>query len=312
MQVYKVRNNQNIFDVAIAIYGSIEGVFDLFVNNPELSFESTLYGGQELYWDEDFIVYDTIVNSLNTEKIVPINGERHVYYKDIHEPLRCVIQVSEVDSAITLLLAGDGNMIVDWGDNSELQSVSLQPTIQNYTHYFDNVTDSRMIRLYGNFNIKTWDMSPINGLVLPTLPLTVDEIEMKQNKVSLQGLFLFNGTYSVKMNNITISDLSPIQNMSLSYLELKQIDYTSNNTLDAYLKYVAQHNNQRRNCTVVLDTLPSGVYREPSKDTNGNYIITSGMEAIYVITHEDAWNEAGPWVFNICGTIYQYENPNIA
>ena len=82
--------------------------------------------------------------------------------------------------------------------------------------------------------------------------------------------------------------------------------------MDAYLKYVANNINQRMYCTVVLDTLPSGVYREPSKDTNGNYIITSGMEAIYVITHEDAWNEAGPWVFNICGTIYQYENPNIA
>ena len=66
MQVYKVRNNQNIFDVAIAIYGSIEGIFDLLVNNPDLSFDSVLNGGQELYWDEDFVVYDTIVNSFNT------------------------------------------------------------------------------------------------------------------------------------------------------------------------------------------------------------------------------------------------------
>lgn len=312
MQAYKVRNNQNIFDVAIAIYGSVEGIFDLLVNNPELSFDSVLNGGQELYWDEDFVVYDTIVNSLKTEKIVPVNGERHVYYKDPSLPLKCVIQVSEEDSYVTLLLAGDGNMTVDWGDNSELQIISLQPALQNYTHYFDNITNNRSIRLYGDFNIKTWDMSPLNGLILPTQPMIVDEVEMKQNNVPLQGLFLFNETYSVKMNNITITDLSPIQGMSLSYLELKQIEYTSSNTLDAYLKYVAQHNNQRRNCTVVLDTQPSGVYREPNKDVNGNYVITSGMEAIYVITHENSWNEAGPWVFNICGTIYQYENQNIA
>lgn len=312
MQVYKVQNNQNIFDVAIAVYGSIEGIFDLFVNNPELSFDSTLYGGQELYWDEDFVIFDTIVNSLNSEKIIPVNGERHVYYKETDQPLKCIIKVNETESNITLILAGEGNIVVDWGDNSDLETIPLQPTSQNYKHYFDNISDSRTIKLYGDFNIKAWNLSPINGLVLPTQPLIVNEIEMSKNKAYLQGLFLFNETYSVKMNNIAISDLMPIQDMSLSYLELRQIDYTSNNILDAYLKYVAQHNNERRNCTVVLDVMPSGVYQEPKKDSNGNYNITSGMEAIYVITHEHAWNEAGPWVFNICGNIYQYENTDIA
>lgn len=312
MQIYKVKNSQNIFDVAIAIYGSIEGVFDLLVNNPELSFDTILQGGEELYWDEDFVVYETIVNSLRNNNIVPINGERHVYYKETHKDLRCVIQISEEDASLTLRLSGDGDMIVDWGDNSELEVVTLKSTTQTYVHYFDNSTDNRMVRLYGDFNIKTWDMSTINGLVLPTQPIIVDEVEMKQNKVPLHGLFLFNGTYSVKMSNITISDLSPIQNMSLSYLDLQQIKYESDTILDDYLKYIAQHNNQRRNCTVVLDAMPSGIYQEPAKDENGNYLISSGMEAIYVITHEIAWNEAGPWVFNICGTIYQYENSDIA
>ena len=312
MQVYEVRKNQNIFDIAIALYGSIEGVFDLLVNNSDLSFDSKLEEGMELFWDESFVVYDTIVNSLSAANIVPVNGERHVYYKGIDEHLRCIIQVSADDAAIVLLMAGDGDMIVDWGDNSDLLTIPLHPTPQKYSHYFDNVTDVRTIRLYGNFNIKTWDMSTINGLVLPTQPLIVDEVEMEHNKILLQGLFLFNGTYSVKMNNITISDLSPIKDMDLSYLELRQIDYISDDTLDNYLIYVAQHNNQRRNCTVVLDTLPSGIYQEPSKDDNGNYIITSGMEAVYVITHEASWNEAGSWVFNLCGTIYQYENTDIA
>jgi hypothetical protein len=31
-----------------------------------------------------------------------------------------------------------------------------------------------------------------------------------------------------------------------------------------------------------------------------------------VITHETAWNEAGSWSFDINGTIYQYENSDIA
>lgn len=312
MQVYKVKSNQNIFDVAITVYGSIEGVFDLFVNNPDLSFDSVLEGGQELYWDENFVVYDNIVNVLNSNRIVPINGERHVYYKSTEQPLRCVIQISEQDSFLTLSLSGDGELIVDWGDNSELEKISLQSTAQNYVHYFDNITDNRTIRLYGDFNIKEWNMSTINGMVLPTQPLTVDEVKIKKNKISLQGLFLFKGTYSVKMSNISVADLSPIQNMSLSYLELTEMDYESMAVLDDYLIYVAKHNNERRNCKVILDTVPSGTYQEPKRDLNGHYIISSGMEAIYVITHEETWNEAGPWVFDICGKIYKYENPNIA
>lgn len=312
MQVYKVKSNQNIFDVAMAVHGSVEGIFDLFVNNPELSFDSQLQKDQEIYWDEDFVVYDSVVQALEADNIIPVNSERHVYYKDTDKELRCVIQASAEDSQMVLMIAGDGDMIVDWGDNADLETISLQPTLQTYTHYFDNVTDSRFVRLYGNFNIKTWNMSPINGLVLPTQPIIVDEVEMDGNKINLQGLFLFNKTYSVKMNNISISDLSPIQNMSLSYLELQGIEYVSDDTLNDYLIHIAKHNNQRRNCTVTLDVMPSGVYQEPKKDANGNYIIETGMEAIYVITHEDAWNEAGPWVFNICGKTYQYENKDIA
>lgn len=312
MQVYKVKSNQNIFDVAMAVHGSVEGIFDLFVNNPELSFDSQLQKDQEIYWDEDFVVYDSVVQALEADNMVPVNSERHVYYKDTNKELRCAIQVNAEDSQMTLMMDGDGDIIVDWGDNTSLETISLQPTLQTYTHYFDNVTDSRMVRLYGDFNIKTWNMSPINGLVLPTQPIIVDEVEMKGNKINLQGLFLFNKTYSVKMNSISISDLSPIQNMSLSCLELTGIEYVSDNTLNDYLIHIAKHNNQRRNCTVTLDTMPSGVYQEPKKDANGNYVIETGMEAVYVITHEDAWNEAGPWVFNICGQTYQYENKDIA
>ena len=59
---------------------------------------------------------------------------------------------------------------------------------------------------------------------------------------------------------------------------------------------------KRRNCKVILDTQPSGTYKEPLKDSNGNYVITTGMEAIYVITHETAWNEAVHGALIINGT----------
>ena len=312
MKVYKVKSNQNIFDIAIALYGSIEGTFDLLVNNSWLSFDSVLKQGQELYWNEDFVVFKNIVETLDADGVVPVNGERHVYYKDTSSDLRCVIEISPDYDMFELCMSGDGEMVVDWGDNSDLETIILTPNINKYTHYFNNSVNNRDIRLYGKFSIRTWDMSTISGLVLPTQPLVVDEVETKENKLSLQGLFLFSGTYSVKIDGATIGDLSPIKDMSLSTLELVNIDYDTEDVLNSYLKYIVSHHNKRRNCVVTLNTIPSGVYQEPNRGDDGNYIITSGMEAVYVITHEEAWNESGAWVFNICGKTYQYENTNIA
>ena len=146
------------------------------VQGGTLSFHSQLKEGEEIYWDEEFIIYDSIVNTLQAEHIVPANGERHVYYKNTTAPLRCVMYISPEEASIALQMAGDGSLIVDWGDNSDLETITLSPTLQKYVHFFDNYTDERSIKLYGDFNLKTWDLSSINGLMMPTMPLVADEI----------------------------------------------------------------------------------------------------------------------------------------
>ena len=37
MLQYKVRSGQNIYDVALTLYGSVEGIFDLLVSNEWLN-----------------------------------------------------------------------------------------------------------------------------------------------------------------------------------------------------------------------------------------------------------------------------------
>lgn len=133
MQVYKVKRNQNIFDVAVSTHGSIEGIFDLLINNPDLSFHSQLKEGEEIYWDEEFIIYDSIVNTLQAEHIVPANGERHVYYKNTTAPLRCVMYISPEEASIALQMAGDGSLIVDWGDNSDLPAVKSRAVVRMFS-----------------------------------------------------------------------------------------------------------------------------------------------------------------------------------
>ena len=46
MGKYRVVAGQNIYDVALYLYGSIEGVVDLLINNPDLSFATTLTAGR--------------------------------------------------------------------------------------------------------------------------------------------------------------------------------------------------------------------------------------------------------------------------
>lgn len=312
MQTYKVQTGQNIFDIAVMLHGSVEGIFDLFVNNPELSFENGVSVGDELLWDEDFIVHDSIVSHLKENNIVPANGERHVYYKECSLPIRIVIKVPADEPQILFTMSGDGDMIVDWGDNTDLETVHLDKKEIEYYHFFDNESDVRTVKLYGDFNIKRFDASKINGSLLPVAPITVDEFVCDKNNLNLTGLFLFKGTYMVSLSQMYIKNLNSIRDMSLQSLVLNDNEYGDEKCIDDYLIYISQNNNQRRNCHVVLDKMPSGEYKEPKRNSNGNYVIETGMEAIYVITHEVAWNEAGAWVFDINGKTYKYENQDIA
>lgn len=86
-------------------------------------------------------------------------------------------------------MAGDGNLIVDWGDNSDLETITLSHSTE-ICAFFDNYTDERSIKLYGDFNLKTWELSSINGLMMPTMPLVVDEIISEKNNLSTRTIFM--------------------------------------------------------------------------------------------------------------------------
>lgn len=78
---YRVIAGQNIFDVALHLYGSIEGIVDLMMNNPDLSLATVLTVGQELVYTDDFVIDADVVAYNAARSIVPANGEHHVYPK---------------------------------------------------------------------------------------------------------------------------------------------------------------------------------------------------------------------------------------
>jgi hypothetical protein len=288
MDSYTVQHGQNLFDVAILLYGSVEGIFDLLVSNPAISMDTELVGGETLNYHSYFEINTSIVSSINENGIIPANGERHVYFKKTSEAAKIMFGVESSVSSVSFEAQGDGTMYIDWGDNSDLEKVTLNSSVRAIEHYFDNQVESRRIIVYGTFSFEYLCTTNIPGSMLLLEPVTVDEYVSQANGLSLDGLLLFEGTYKVDLQRCDISDLIPISDMSLQELNLLDAKFSSVGVIDDYLVHIVNNYGTRRNCTVYLNTAPSSV----------------GMEAINTIINEADWNASGKWVFVINGTTY--------
>lgn len=287
MATYIVKRHQNIFDVAIDICGSIEGIYDLLISNDWLSMDTDLQAGMEITYHEGYVINQSIVNEIQAQGYKPINGERHVYHKKMEAEQIFQIDIPVKYDNTALVVAGEGTMYVDWGDNSDIQAIELSHTVQTVEHFFDNTVDKRVMKIYGQFSLLSWDATPLNGQIYTFYPVTVDEFSCKANDYPLEGLFLFEGTVKLDLGGMYLKDLSPIYDMSLQELDLRGA-HIDTETIDAYLQHIVEHYGSRRNCQVYLT-------REPS---------AAGMGAIETILGETEWNASGAWMFNINGTIY--------
>lgn len=70
MAQYKVRSGQNIYDVALTLYGSVEGIFDLLASNSWLNMETQLSYGMILNYHEEFAVNKNIVIWLKDNNVL--------------------------------------------------------------------------------------------------------------------------------------------------------------------------------------------------------------------------------------------------
>lgn len=105
---YRVITGQNIYDVALHLYGSIEGIVDLLINNPGLSLETELRTGQELTYTDGFIINADVVAYNEMHGIVPSNGERHVYPKHFTCPQTAVFSLSAALVSVQCEVSGTG------------------------------------------------------------------------------------------------------------------------------------------------------------------------------------------------------------
>jgi hypothetical protein len=306
MGKYKVITGQNLFDLALHIYGSIEGIVDLMMNNTSLSLADTLKMGDELEFTDDYIINADIVAYYRMNNITPSNGERSVYFKSSAFQKVFTIRLNNKKTSAGFSVSGSGKMEIDWGDNSPLQEITLNNILQNLFHSFDNtVSGHRNIIIYGDFIVRQADFTGFqaNSIIL-FRPLPVEKFILKDAKIDIGFVSLFEGVYDINLSGLKTTSLFPLlANEHLMKLDLSEIN-TPREAVDAYLIALVKQYYGRRNCTVILTRYSSGEYREPGKDENGNYCLSFGMEAVWVLCNEPAWNESGYWKFIINEDVY--------
>lgn len=307
---YRVIAGQNIFDVALHLYGSIEGIVDLMMNNPDLSLDTTLTVGQELVYTDGFVINADVVAYNAARGIVPANGEHHVYPKYPEGQLSVEFHLPASVLNVSCTASGTGSLEIDWGDNSEIEKIELRNTPQHLRHTFDNtIRGLRRIRWYSRAEFQVLDWSGLQpDSIFLFQPLRVEELTLQNASVSLEGFRLLDGTFSLRLSGITTADLTPLAGCrGLMTLDMGE-GHLKPDVEDAFLFEIVNRYGNRRNCTVTFPVTPSGIYREPDRDPEtARYLPASGMECIWIILHEESWNEGGPWKFIIEDQIYTVE-----
>ena len=310
MGIYKVVAGQNLFDVSLALSGSIEGVTDLLMNNPGLSFCDTLKAGAELIYTDDFVVDANILAHNRINGIIPANGERNVYFKSSSLEHLFVVHTLNTETFVSFSVSGTGFMEIDWGDNSKIEQIVLATKLMLINHSFDNnIPKTRKIKFYGNCQLYRLDLSPIAATnIYFSRPVYIEKFIHNNASVDLSFISLLTDVYELELTGLktgSLLALLPLKKLMKLDLRKMRVDQW---ILDAYLIRLARENYGRRNCTVYLSLLPSGEYAEPPRKADNTYRISTGMEAIWVITNEASWNEGGYWRFSINDIIYSGEN----
>lgn len=312
MGKYKITAGQNIYDVAMHLYGSTEGIVDLLINNPLLSLDDTLHSGDELDYTDGFTISADVIAYNRMYGLLPANGERDVYPKAPAGNRFMELYLENRWTSVRLPVSGNGTLEIDWGDNTGIEAVPLASRETVLQHYFnDRISSDRKISLYGDIHLRKLDLSHSRASAVYLLrPVGIEKFTYEKAELDISFLSLTENTYELILPGLKTDNLLPL----LSLKSLMRLDLTGAPikpaVVDMYLKALVTRHYGRRNMTVWLSAVPTGIYREPGKDDNGNYLPSSGMEAVWMLTHEATWNEGGTWTFIINENTYTYEPDN--
>lgn len=312
MGKYTVTEGQNLYDVALHLTGSVEGIVDLLICNPGLSLADTLRNGDELVYTDGFVINADVLAKYRREQIVPAGGERNVYPKYPSGTRRLWFNLDAGQACTAFSLSGNGHVEIDWGDNSLLETAVLTPSLCLLDHRFDNtVTMYRQVRLYGDFTLHSLDLS-MSGACHIRLsgPLHCEQFSLCGGSCPLDFVPLLDGVFRMDFRRLNCGSLLPLTECrQLMALDLSKA-VVSRPAVDEFLLRLVSHHYGRRNCDLTLPVVPSGTYTEPMRNAAGECIPATGLEAVWLLTHEEIWNEGGGWVVRTPEKCYRYTPDN--
>ena len=205
MAQYIVRSGQNIYDVAITLHGSVEGIFDILISNPWLNLETSLKFGMTIDYHEDFTVNEEISTWLKANGIIVKNGdhtynrfepsdfiirhitqehpeivdylqtlspdEQNIFWDDLCIP-RMIICQQGIVAKITVQLKPGAHLFIDWGDYTAPQIFENTQSMEIEHLYKSGAVHN--ISFYGDCLFEVLDLSKISGSSFPLQTIVAD------------------------------------------------------------------------------------------------------------------------------------------
>lgn len=334
---YIVQPNQNIFDVAVDVHGSIDGVSDLLIQNPHITIDTELKSGDELTFVSGVTIDEINVSDLERLNVTPVNGDRGVYINrdKVSDANIMDMEITTGTMSFAMTIHHKKNIYIDWGDHRMMDMYYPEDGRSDIHKIFDSSDEdiNRNIRVYfdkdDELDIHVHSSDNFRSYIYEEI--LVDEYSNQSQLIDVGFTQLMSGVRYISLPNVSAIDLSPfIHNESWITLDISSKYLTEKTLDDFFINMVNNYPIDRVAGTIYLHNSPSGEYREPIK-TSGRgayssaygksyrkpqpedipeggfkYIINGGMEAVWLLVNDPAWNnEYYKWKVVIDGVIYE-------
>ena len=206
IKTYVTKTGQNLYDICMTLYGSVEGMLDLLVCNTSLditeygpselqgkplTLSTTLSRGIKLKYHTELNINDTVLNRVGENTLSFKNGEHSLDITEI-DPSQ-IIMVVDQRGIISTIKASVlvGSVYIDWGDFSNVDIISTSDTVE-LEHVYHS-SGPHNIKIYSDTVIfKTLDISKINGVAYPTAEIRAAEYIPNTDNDDLNHLIIVN------------------------------------------------------------------------------------------------------------------------
>lgn len=250
---YIVQNKQNIYDVAVQLYGSVEGIFDLLITNDWLTMDTTLKAGDELQYHPQYTLNKDILGLLNERGIVVVNGDG-AEVTSYYGMMPVFVLSATIGDSLTgkMTIGGTGSIFVDWGDSGS-STHRLSGTTVVAGHNYGR-SDNYTIKCYADGTLNWIDLRGLSSTLYLTQNVTLEAL-LTDSRETIPDMSLFDLIDSVDrlmLRNQRFDSLTFVEKYDLLLLDLigSEIDPT---VMQEYLIWINNHLASLRGCDVYLD-----------------------------------------------------------